>query len=113
MRRACAVVTSMLLGIAVASSAGTAGPTSAVRTCAPPRGPGDAAVHSKNLRVRNISCRAGRRVALACLRFTYGRTGVCAVVGSRWRCTSTNPTGSESAQRCVVGRRLMSIVWLD
>jgi len=38
---------------------------------------------------------------------------VCAAAGYRWRCTSTNPTGSESAQRCVAGRRLMSIVWLD
>jgi hypothetical protein len=112
MLRACAVA-SALLGVAVASGAATAGPTSTVRRCAPPRGPGDTAVHSKNLRVRDISCRAGRRVALACLRFTYGRTGVCAAVGYRWRCTSTNPSGSESAQRCVVGRRLMRIVWLD
>ena len=103
----------MLLGVAVACGTGTAGSTSAARRCAPPRGPGDTAVHSKSLRVRNIGCRAGRKVALACVRFTYGHSGVCAAVGYRWRCTSTKPGGSESAQRCVAGRRLMSILWLD
>jgi hypothetical protein len=102
----------MLLA-AVACATGTAGQSSVVRRCAPPRGPGDTAVHSKSLRVRDISCRAGRRVALACRRFTYGRSGVCVALGYRWRCTSTNPPGSQSAQRCVNGRRLMSIVWLD
>ena len=108
MRSAGVVVTALLL-----AAAGTAGGSPTVRRCAPPRGPGDTAVHSESLRVRNISCRVGRRVALACTRFTYGRSGVCVAVGYRWRCTSTNPPGSESAQRCVVGRRSMSIVWLD
>jgi len=112
-RRACVAGTSMLLAVAVACGTGTAAPTSSIRRCAPPRGPGDTAVHSKSLRVRKITCRAGRRVALACRRFTYGHSGVCAAVGYRWRCTSTNPLGSESAQRCAVGQRLMSIVWLD
>lgn len=110
MRRACVAIT---LLAAVACGTATAGPTSLARTCAPPRGPGDTAVHSKSLRVRNISCRAGRRVALACRRFTYGHSGMCAAVGFRWRCTSTSPPGSESAERCVVGQRWMSIVWLD
>ena len=103
----------MLLAAAVACGTAAGGPASAIRRCAPPRGPGDTAVHSKNLRVRNVSCSAGRKVALACRRFTYGHSGVCAAFGYRWRCTSTNPLGSESAQRCVAGRRLMTILWLD
>jgi hypothetical protein len=70
-------------------------------------------VHSTKLRVTNISCRAGRKVALACRRFTYGRAGLCSAVGYRWRCTSTKPPGSESAQRCVSRQRSMSILWLD
>jgi hypothetical protein len=112
-RRACVVVASMLLGAAIACGTGAAGPASAIRRCAPPRGPGDTAIHSKSLRVRNVSCRVGRKVALACRRFTYGHSGVCVAVGYRWRCTSTKPPGSESAQRCVAGQKLMSIVWLD
>jgi len=111
-RSACVVIAATLLA-AVACGMGAARPTSVVRRCAPPRGPGDSAVHSKSLHVRNISCRAGRTVALTCRRFTYGHSGVCAAVGYRWRCTSTNLRGSESAQRCVGGRRLMSILWLD
>ena len=51
------------------------------RACAPPRGPGDNAVHSRNLRVRGISCRVGRKVALACVRFTYGHSGRCSAGG--------------------------------
>jgi hypothetical protein len=112
-RKTCVVATLTLLAVAVACGTGTAGRTSVVRRCAPPRGPGDTSVHSKSLRVRIISCRSGRKVALTCRRFTYGHSGVCAAVGYRWRCTSTNPPGLESAQRCVVGQRLMSIVWLD
>jgi hypothetical protein len=81
--------------------------------CAPPRGPGDRAAHSTDLRVQNMTCSVGRRVALACARFTYGHSGTCAAAGHRWRCTSTSQRGSESAQRCVAGRRSMSIVWLD
>jgi hypothetical protein len=48
---ACVVVTLMPLGAALACGSGTAGPISAVRRCAPPRGPGDTAVHSKKLHV--------------------------------------------------------------
>lgn len=95
----------------VAASCGSAHRIS--RACAPPRGPGDSAVHSKDLRVRNISCTIGRKVALACTRFTYGHSGTCSAVGYRWRCTSTKPPGLSSAQRCVAGLRLMSIVWTD
>lgn len=81
--------------------------------CAPPRGPGDSAVHSTDLDVQNITCSVGRKVALACTRFTYGHSGICAAVRYRWRCTSTSPPGSESVQRCVAGRKSMSILWLD
>jgi hypothetical protein len=87
--------------------------TSLARRCAPPRGPGDTAVHSTNLRVTNITCNVGRRVALTCVRFTYGHSGTCVAVGYRWRCTSTKPPGSESAQCCAAGRRLMTILWTD
>lgn len=85
---------------------------STIQTCAPPRGPGDRSVHSKNLRVKNISCKVGRRVALACTRFTYGDSGVCSAVGYQWRCTSTDPVAG-SVQRCIAGRKSMSIHWLD
>jgi hypothetical protein len=92
-------------------------PTSTVveRTpmCALPRGPGDSAVHSTDLRVQNISCSVGRKVALACTRFTYGHSGICAAVGYRWRCTSTSALGHESVQHCVAERKSMSILWLD
>jgi hypothetical protein len=83
------------------------------RSCAPPRGPGDASVHSRSLRVTYISCGTGRKVALSCVRFTYGRSGVCSAVGLRWRCTSAKTAGSESAEHCTAGRRSMSIVWTD
>jgi hypothetical protein len=81
--------------------------------CAPPRGPGDKGVHSADLRVENINCAAGRTVALACTRFTYGHSGVCWSVGYRWRCTSTHPPSMTSSQRCIAGARLMNIVWTD
>jgi hypothetical protein len=93
-------------------STGTAA-ASTGRFCDPPRGPGDSAVHSRNLRVTGITCATGRRVALSCHRFSYGHAGTCLAGGYRWRCTSTNPPGSESAERCSSGRRLMSIRWTD
>jgi hypothetical protein len=83
------------------------------RRCVPPRGPGDGAIHSDGLRVAHITCVAGRRVALACVRFSYGRSGICRAAGERWRCTSTKPTGSTSVERCTVGRMSMRIRWLD
>jgi hypothetical protein len=83
------------------------------KTCAPPRGPGDTLVHSRDLRVVNITCSVGRAIALACTRFTYGHSGICSAAGYSWRCTSSKPPGSESEQRCVAGRRAMSILWLD
>jgi hypothetical protein len=81
--------------------------------CALPRGPGDRAAHSTDLDVHNISCSVGRKVALACTRFTYGHSGICAAAGYRWRCTSTSSPGSESVQRCVAGGKSMRIRWLD
>jgi hypothetical protein len=112
-RSCCVVVALTLLGLAVACGSGTAGQTPVVRRCAAPRGPGDTAVHSKNLRVQEVTCIVGRKVALACVRFTYGHSGLCSTAGYRWRCTSTNPPGLESAQHCVAGRRSMSILWTD
>jgi hypothetical protein len=99
--------------VLVAAAGCGSGRTAQTRLCAPPRGPGDNAVHSTNLRVTNITCAAGRAVALACRRFTYGRSGSCAAAGSQWRCTSTSPPGSESAERCLGGRKSMRIRWLD
>ena len=81
--------------------------------CAPPRGPGDQAVHSAALRVHGITCAAGRRLALACTRFTYGRSGPCTAIGERWSCVSTKPRSLESAQVCEWGRRSMHILWTD
>jgi hypothetical protein len=104
---------SLLVGLLVGCASGNAGPTSAGRMCAPPRGPGDSSVHSRDLRVKQITCTAGRKVALACVRFTYGHGGLCSAIGFRWRCTSTRPSGSESTQSCVAGSRFMSVVWLD
>jgi hypothetical protein len=83
------------------------------RLCVPPRGPGDGGVHSRELRVHGITCVAGRRVALACVRFTYGRAGTCVAAGHRWACASTKPPGSQSVQRCQSSWRTMSIRWLD
>jgi hypothetical protein len=60
-----------------------------------------------------MTCAVGRKVALACSKFTYGHSGTCAAARNRWRCTSTHPPGLSSAEQCVVGIRLMSIVWLD
>src|SRR6266705_1290280 len=48
--------------------------TSAILACAPPRVTGDSAVHRTDLRVKNASCSVGRKVALACVRFTYGHS---------------------------------------
>jgi len=104
---------SLLMAFVVGCASGNAASTSAGRRCAPPREPGDSSVHSRNLRVKQITCSAGRKVALACARFTYGHAGLCSAIGFRWRCTSTHPPGSESTQSCAAGRRLMSIVWLD
>ena len=97
-----------LVGIAAASVH-----ASEQRLCVPPRGPGDSAVHSTNLRVTGITCVAGRKVALACVRFTYGRSGACFAAGYWWRCRSTRPPGSQSVERCTSRWRSMSIRWLD
>ena len=97
----------------IAVSSASASQVSETRQCAPPRGPGDTARHSANLRVENITCADGRKVALACVRFTYSHAGSCSAVGYRWRCTSTKPSGSASAQRCVSGQRPMRILWTD
>src|ERR1700704_5289068 len=71
-----------VVGVAVGSgSSATAGATSTVRRCAPPRGPGDHAIHSTDLRVTSITCAVGRKVALACQRFTYGHSGTCSAAG--------------------------------
>jgi hypothetical protein len=105
------LLTVCVLGAAVAASSASTG--RAARTCAPPRGPGDSAVHSKDLRVANITCTTGRKVALACVRFTYGAAGACSAAGGRWHCTSTMLPGAASAERCVTGRKSMRIVWTD
>jgi hypothetical protein len=104
---------SMLVAFVVGCASSNAPSTSAGGRCAPPPGPGDSLVHSRDLRVKQITCSAGRKVALACARFTYGHSGLCSSSGFRWRCTSTHPPGSESTQSCAAGRRFMSIVWLD
>ena len=83
------------------------------RLCVPPLGPGDSVVHSTGLRVTGITCVAGRKVALRCARFTYGRSGACFAAGFWWRCRSTKPPGSQSVERCTSRRRSMSIRWLD
>jgi len=88
-------------------------PVPVTRTCASPRGPGDRLLHSRSLRVFGITCSVGRDVALACTRFTYGRSGSCAVAGYAWRCISSKGSGLRSAQLCTAGRRLMQIVWTD
>jgi len=103
----------LLIAFVVGCTSGNAASTSAGRRCAPPRGPGDSSVHSRDLRVNQITCSAGRKVALACARFTYGHAGHCSAIGFRWRCTSTHPAGSESTQSCAAGLRFMSIIWLD
>lgn len=103
----------VVLAIACAGVAAGTAHASAQRLCVPPRGPGDSAIHSRDLRVKGITCVAGRRVALACVRFTYGHAGTCVAAGYRWRCRSTKPPGSQSFQRCVSGWRSMSIRWLD
>ncbi len=113
MRRWSVAVSAALLILAAGCGSGGAAPKSAIQRCAPPRGPGDNEQHSINLQVENIGCNAGRKVALACTRFTYGHSGICTAVGYRWRCTSTYPPGLESAESCVAGRRSMRILWTD
>jgi hypothetical protein len=64
------------------------------------------------LLVKNISCRVGQQLALACSRFTSRRSEICSAVGDRWRCTATSQdTGP--VQRCVAGRKWMSIRLFD
>jgi hypothetical protein len=111
-RSAYGAVLLALLVVAVGCASGANG-SSAIRRCAPPLGPGDKAVHSTTLRVKIISCSVGRKVALACARFTYGQSGTCSFAGYRWRCKSTNPSGSTSAEQCLAGRKYMSINWID
>jgi len=101
------------LAFALAVLAGASAQAAPQRLCVPPRGPGDSAVHSTDLRVTGITCVAGRKVALRCARFSYGRSGACLAAGSWWRCRSTKPPGSQSVERCASRRRSMSIRWLD
>jgi hypothetical protein len=104
----------LVVGLAVAwGTTATAGATSAAQRCASPRGPGDQAIHSTDLRVTSITCAVGRKVALTCHRFSYGHSGTCSAAGYRWRCTSTKPPGSKSAEKCLSSRRSMSITWTD
>jgi hypothetical protein len=103
----------LVLALVLAAFAAASAHASAQRLCVPPRGPGDSAVHSTDLRVKGITCVSGRRVALSCARFTYGRAGTCVAAGYRWRCRSTKPPGAQSTERCVSGWRSMSIRWLD
>jgi hypothetical protein len=104
----------VIAGSAVASgTTATAGAISTVQRCAPPRGPGDLAIHSTDLRVTSITCAVGRKVALTCHKFTYGHSGTCSAASYRWRCTSTKPPGSKSTEKCLSSRRSMSITWTD
>lgn len=107
--RPLAVLALALLAVAVLAGTGSARPQ---KGCALRRGPGDTLVHSADFQVVNISCEVGWRVALACVRFTYGHAGNCDAAGYRWRCTSAR-LGLGSTQRCLAGRRSMQIVWLD
>lgn len=82
--------------------------------CAPPRGPGDHQIHTRDVRARNIDCRRAQRVIIGCARFSYGHRGTCRVVGDRWFCTSRRPLrGIMSPESCVGGRSAVSWVWLD
>jgi hypothetical protein len=103
----------LLFGLLAAAASGGLAHADASRACAPPRGPGDSAVHSDGLHVAGITCGAGRKVALKCSRFSYGRAGACRAIAEWWRCTSTKPHGSTSVERCVAGRKSMRIRWLD
>lgn len=91
----------------------TRGPT--IRRCAPPRGPGDEAVHSTSLVALDIPCAIARTATLGCRRFSYGHSGACTAAGRDWECTSTLPTGSESVERCWLGSKSQSlkIRWTD
>jgi hypothetical protein len=102
-----------VLALVLAALATASAHASAQRLCVPPLGPGDRARHSADLRVNGITCVAGRRVALACARLSYGHAGTCGAAGFRWRCRSTKLPGSQSTERCVSGWRTMSIRWLD
>jgi len=101
------------LVFALAALIAASAPAATGRLCVPPRGPGDSAVHSSGLRVTGITCIAGRKVALRCARFSYGRSGACFAAGYWWRCRSTRPPGSQSVERCASLRRSMRIRWLD
>jgi len=103
----------LVFALALAAVAAGSAEALAQRLCVPPLGPGDNARHSTDLRVKGITCVAGRRVALRCVRFTYGHAGTCFAAGYRWRCRSTKPPGSQSFESCRSGWRSMSIRWLD
>ena len=86
-------------------------PTS-IRRCAFPIDPSRGFPEGYGLLVKNISCEVGRQLALACSRFTSRHSEICSAVGDRWRCASTGQdTGL--VQRCVAGRKWMSIRLLD
>jgi len=103
----------LAIAISLAVLAGVSAQAATGRLCVPPRGPGDSAVHSSGLRVVGITCVVGRKVALACARLSYGRSGTCFAAGRRWHCTSTRPPGSQSFERCTSSWRWMHIRWLD
>jgi hypothetical protein len=110
--RICVGVTLLVAGL-VATSVSSAPYGTTARRCVPPVGPGDSARHSVNLVVVNIGCATGRRIALACARFSYGHAGTCSAAGYRWHCTSTKLPPLASAEKCLSGRRLMRLVWTD
>jgi hypothetical protein len=108
-----AVAIVLVAAAAASSVACSSTHATTTRKCIPPLGPGDEARHSMNLRVTNVGCETGRLVALACAPFSYGHSGTCTAVGFRWRCTSSKPFGLASSEKCLSGRRSMSITWTD
>jgi hypothetical protein len=77
-----------------------------IQRCAVPSPPG------YGLLVSNISCRVGQQLALACSRFASRHSEICSAVGDRWRCTATSQDTGR-VQRCVAGRKWMSVRLLD
>ena len=83
-----------------------------IRLCASPVDPSNGSPQGYGLLVNNIRCGVGQKLALACSRFTSRRSEICSALGDRWRCTATSQdTGP--VQRCVAGRKWMSVRLLD